>query len=316
LPTPTRQTGTLPEFEHVLGDRASIVVYKNGARVLFATKHGRRIDQEPRTAPRVVKDQSNNSRSRAAFAFGNAECDWLAMTTLTWHNVPSPEHVKSTLEKFRRAWRVRWLEPMDGWIMEMQERGVPHFHLFHALQSRVGGIIAGMPTRIFKRKGKKTEIVGGSFENWIVQTWLTCTGESDDLRAIAFNRGGICEIFRTPDAAGRYISKESYKRGQKELPPHYAEGLGRWWWLAKRWAMLPRSVHDARMVNWPWKVPLARVWNAADLAAVLAPSEPLPANVGTGRTYHLVRRPYVSPAPTHHQKSLPLRKKTANDLRE
>lgn len=284
------------------------MLYKRGARVMFATKHGKRLDVEPRTSPRVVRDQSTPSRSRAAFAFGNADCDWLAMTTLTWHNTPSPEHVKSTLEKFRRAWRVRWQEPLDGWIMEMQERGVPHFHLFHALQSRAGSIIAGMPTRIFKRKGRPTEIVGGSFETWVIQTWLACTGEADDLRALAFNRGGIVEIFRTPDAAGRYIAKESHKRGQKELPPHYAEGLGRWWWMNKRWSPRPVSVHSARMENWPWRVPLARVWDAADLAEVIAPAEPLPASVGTGRTYQLQRRPYVSAAPINIQKRLNLRK--------
>jgi len=308
LPTPKRPTGTLPAFAHVRGDVARIIVYKNGARVLFATKHGRRVDREKRTVARVVKDQSNNSRSRAAFAFGNAEVSWLAMTTLTWHDVPSPETVKSTLEKFRRAWRARWLEPMDGWIMEMQQRGVPHFHVFHALQSKAGEIISGMPCRMFKRKGHLTYIVGGSFENWLVQTWLNCTGEDDDLRAIAFNRGGICELFRTPDAAGRYISKESFKRGQKELPPHYSGGLGRWWWLNKRWMMQPRSLHDAQMKAWPWAVPLARVWDVADIAEVMIPADVLPPPQGTGRNYQLVRRPYVSAAPIADQKLLPLRK--------
>ena len=303
--------GTVPTFEHVLGDRASVVLYKHGARIHFQSRYNghtpppREDDDE-----RLIKDQSKNSRMRAAFAFGNAggmevgtECDWLAMTTLTWHVAPSPELVKWCLDKLRREWRRRWLEPMDGWVMEMQARGVPHFHVFHAHQSQAGKIIAGMPTRIFRRKGRPTEIVGGSFENWLVQTWLSCTGEKDDLDALAFARGGICEIFRTPDAAGRYIAKESCKRQQKILPPMYEAGLGRWWWLNPRWHPQPVSAHSARMVNWPWAVPLARVWDKSALADVLAPAEPLPASVGTGRTYVLRRRL----APRHeHQRMLRL----------
>jgi len=296
LPIPKRDTGTIPAFDHVQGHRANVVLYRRGARVMFASKYGGH-EPEPREAARVIRDQSTPSRQRAAFAFGNAECDWLAMTTLTWHAEPSPELVKSTLSKFRRAWRGRWLEPLDGWIMEMQERGVPHFHLFHAAQSEAGKIIFGMPRRSVRRKGRQTELVGGSFENWMIQTWLACTGQSSDLDAISFSRGGIVEFFRTPDAAGRYIAKESAKRGQKELPEVYAAGLGRWWWLNPRWHPRSRSVHSADMTQWPWAVPLARVWESSDLAAVIRPADPLPPAVTSGRIYTLRRKPYVSTMP-------------------
>lgn len=307
MPLPKRSLGSLPEFDYVLGDRAVIETFKCGARVHFVTKFGRSVEQPPPRAPRVIRDQSTPSRSRAAFAFGNAECDWLAMTTLTWHNSPTSGAVKTALDKLRRAWAVRWVEPMDGWIMEMQARGVPHFHVFHALQSAAGKIIAGMPTRLVRRKKRPTELVGGSFENWLVQTWLACTGEREDSAALAFSRGGICELFRSPDAAGRYVAKESSKRHQKELPAEYAAGLGRWWWLAKRWTPKPRARFFARMENWPWAVPVARIWDAEDLADVLAPI-PAAAPAPAGRIYQLTRRPYVSTATTANQKSLPLQR--------
>jgi len=281
-----------------------IEVFKCGARVHFAPKHGRSVKPQPPRAPRVIRDQSTPSRGRAAFAFGNAECDWLAMTTLTWHHAPTSAGVKRALDKLRRAWVVRWGEAMDGWVMEMQARGVPHFHVFHALQGNAGKIIAGMHTRLVRRKGKQTELVGGSFENWVVQTWLACTGEREDSAALAFQRGGIVELFRSPDAAGRYVAKESSKRAQKELPEEYSAGLGRWWWLNKRWAPIARARHFARMENWPWAVPMARVWNADDLADVL---EPIPAAdpAPTGRFYQLTRRPYVSTTePTQRRLSL------------
>ena len=180
---PKRELGSLPEFDYVLGDRAVIETFKVGARVHFSTKFGKSIDPPAPRPPRIIRDQSTPSRSRAAFTFGNAECDWLAMTTLTWHHAPDSAGVKTALDKLRRAWAVRWCEPMDGWIMEMQSRGVPHFHVFHALQSSAGQIIAAMPTRLVRRKGRPTELVGGSFENWLVQTWLACTGEREDFAA-------------------------------------------------------------------------------------------------------------------------------------
>ena len=290
---PKRELGSLPEFDYVLGDRAVIETFKVGARVHFSTKFGKSIDPPAPRPPRIIRDQSTPSRSRAAFTFGNAECDWLAMTTLTWHHAPDSAGVKTALDKLRRAWAVRWCEPMDGWIMEMQSRGVPHFHVFHALQSSAGQIIAAMPTRLVRRKGRPTELVGGSFENWLVQTWLACTGEREDFAALAFQRGGICELFRSPDAAGRYVAKESSKRHQKDLPEQYAAGLGRWWWLNKRWAPIARARFFARMENWPWSVPMARVWDAKDLSDVVAPippADPPPA----GRIYILKRQPYVS----------------------
>jgi len=308
LPLPERPTGTLPEFEHVRGDLVRIVRFKNGARCFFETKHGRPlITPERDDDERTIGDQSSTSRRRAAFAFGNAECDWLAMTLLTWEHAPAAADVKPAIDKLRRAWRQRWLEPMDGWVMEMQQRGVPHFHVMHAAQSKFGAVCSGMPRRRVRRRGRLTDLVGGSVENWIVQTWMAITGQSSDA-AQSFNRGGIIEFFRTPDAAGRYLAKEACaeKRTQKILPAAYSAGLGRWWWLHRRWHPQPRSVHVGDMTLWPWQVPVTHVWDVAKLADLIRPAEQLPASVGTGRTYQLRRRP-IDPGPeTAYQKLLNL----------
>jgi len=282
-----------------------IVRYKCGARCFFETKHGRSIHPAERDdEDRTIGDQSSASRRRAAFAFGNAECDWLAMTLLTWEEAPDADEVKCCIDRLRRAWKVRWQEPMDGWVMEMQERGVPHFHVMHAAQSNFGKICSQMPRRTVRRRGKLTELVGGSVENWIVQTWMTVTGQSS-AAAQSFNSGGIVEFFRTPDAAGRYLAKEACakKRTQKILPPQYAHGLGRWWWLHKRWHPIPRSLHVGNMNLWPWDVPLTHVWDVAALGDLIQPDESLPPSVTTGRRYDLRPRP-AAPAVHHHQRPL------------
>jgi len=271
-----------------------VVVYARGAKCFFESRYGRPYDPPKRDEDdRAITDQSTPSRQRAAFAFGNASVSaaepvrWLAMTVLTWRecNRPTGEEMRRALDRFRRAWKVRWMESLDGWIMEMQANGTPHFHLFHAAQSNAGAVIAKMPTRRFKRHGRWSDIVGGSFENWLVQTWLRCTDQEDDDEARAFNGGGICELFRTPEGAGRYVAKECSKRGQKILPEWYAEGLGRWWWLAPRWAPRPVSIHVGDMLQWPWEVPVKHVWETAAIAHLLLPAQSLPESVG--RAYAL-----------------------------
>lgn len=263
-----RTIGTLPDFPYVSNARATVALFRHGCKILWESEREGSAAKREEDDDRQIKDQSRRSRHRAAFTFGNSECDWLCMTTLTWHTIPSPENVKGALDIFRRAWRKKWNEPLDGWIMEIQKRGAPHFHLFHAAGTSFAATAEASPSREVDRRGHATRILGGNVAKWIAREWLLATGEAEDESARAFCNGGLTEFFRSPDAAGRYVAKESCKREQKILPDIYSEGLGRWWWLHKRWSPRCRGSFSADLLNWPWEEPLSFVWDAQHLVDV------------------------------------------------
>jgi len=231
-----------------------------------------------------IRDQSSKSRHRAAFAFGNAECSWACMILLTWHYAPSAPDVKGAIKKLRRLWRERWGESMDAWLMEMHASGVPHFHVFAAAESAFGAACMSSERRTVRRKKHTVELIGGAPERWLIGAWLACTGQLGDAAALSFNRGGIIEVLRSADAAGRYVAKECSKREQKVLPDIYAEGLGRWWWLNSRWAPIVRETYQVSLAKWPFENPMSHVWKADDVAMLdkLAPHAP-----AGSRLYHI-----------------------------
>lgn len=210
------------------------------------------------------------------------------MILLTWPTKPSAAQVKAALKKLRRLWRERWGESMDAWLMEMHKSGVPHFHLFVAQDSAFGSACESSPTREVVRRGRKTIIVGGSVERWLVGAWLESIDEIGNVAALAFNRGGIIERVRSHDAAGRYVAKESCKREQKVLPDCYSSGLGRWWWLNPLFKPRVREVGDLDETHWPHAGPMKHVWQAEAIKAALIPSAPAPARLlPSGRIYLL-----------------------------
>lgn len=161
------------------------------------------------------------------------------------------------------------------------DAGSPHFHLFHARESNFGMACSSAESETVKRAGKTGEsrnsavCVRGGVDAWLAWTWRNCI---DDLgeRTRTFNERGIIEHMRSPDAAGRYVAKESSKREQKELPERYAEGLGRWWWLNPRWAPRPRAVGMLNLREWPYENPVARVWQGEDVARAIDFAESVP----------------------------------------
>jgi len=263
-----RTIGTTPDFPYVGNERATVFAYRNGCRVVWETRRESHAAERDEDDERAIKDQSRRSRHRAAFSLGNAECDWFAMSTLTYHTLPPASRVKADLDTFRRAWRAKWDEPLDAWIMEIQERGAPHFHVMHAAGTNFARTAKASISYQLVRKGHPTRILGGNAAKWIAREWLAATGESDDAAARAFCAGGLTEFFRSPDAAGRYAAKESCKRQQKILPDIYAEGLGRWWFLHKKWKPVCRGVFSADLKNWPWKEPVSFVWDMQHLVDV------------------------------------------------
>lgn len=282
-PETAHERGDAPPFDpwewiDPLG-KARVVFYKTGARVYFdgaknaGTGGGRKKGA-------LITDQSAESRRLSALMLGNANCDWCAMTTLTWRFPPTAEKMQLAVDRLRRKWKERWGEGVCAWVMEMQRRGVPHFHIFHAAQSATGAEILRAPTQTFPRnysKGRlKSErtVVRGAFDKWIVGTWLDCTDQLGDASALAFARGGMCELMRSPDAAGRYVAAEIGKRYQKQLPKAYQKtGLGRWWFLNPRWEPRPISFGSLDLRFWPYDIPLSHIWEGIAISGCVVESE-------------------------------------------
>jgi len=245
------------------------VRYRRGAIVQHRTwcrmnNPGGAEDQE-----RAIKDMSAKARRRAAFALGNAECEWVGMTTLTWHvQHPDGAEVKKCLAKLSRALRKRG-DPLEAWGMEMQGRDTPHYHLFHSDRSAIGQAIRDGEKETTVEKGKDRIVSRTHSARWLEHTWLEITGQLDDVDARYFTRRGLCEPMRHGDAAGRYLSKvdrEIGKRCQKLLPEWYTEnGLGRWWYLRSDLRPVARSAGWVSLDDWPWKDPYVHVWDAESL---------------------------------------------------
>ncbi len=250
----------------------------------------------------VIRDMSAKSRGNAAFKFGNADSaevanldgvEWVAMVVLTWHHAPPHYYewidkrgvarkkvwIKMVLEKLSREWRKKWGCGVPAWIMEMQRRGVPHFHFFICGESRFGRqCVANVEDgrcEEFQRNGAVRTVVRGQLDRWLVETWLNVSEQHEDVEARKFHEGGIVEMMDSPDAAGRYVAKESCKREQKELPARYAAGLGRWWFLAKALKPRARKRGFASLDHWPFPRPYSRVWLTASLGAANFGSWPI-----------------------------------------
>lgn len=261
------------------------LTYKHGAKVKWEP-----VSREGQAPPRgdrgAIRDQSRRSRHSCAFAFGNAECDWYATSLLTWRFPPAGREVKRAVRRLRDRWRARWGEAIDAWLMEMQVRGVPHFHLFHATDSNFGIACRAGSLETQTVRGTNVEVIRGGADFWLRDAWMDCIGCSDE-ETRHFNSLRMIQKLRHPDAAGRYAAKEAAKREQKALPEEYSEGLGQWWWLNPRWK--PRVRHRGMMdvSFWPWSSPLAHVWDASDLTpGVVSVEHPIPHFcTGTGKSW-------------------------------
>jgi hypothetical protein len=240
------------------------VEFKNGVRVHHETIAHKASHQHSERGE--IRDQSSRSRYRAAHVLGNAECDWLAMSLLTWRFPPTGDEVHEAKAKLQRKWRRRWGEQMDAWVMEMHARGVPHFHLFHARDSNFGRACLAARCEVVTRKGNESALIRGGPDYWLRSAWMECIG-CDDEPTRRFMGGGIIEMMRCPDGAGRYMSKEAGKKEQKQLPPEYSEGLGRWWWVNPRWKPIARRrvLVDVGPDKWPFPFPFSMVWQKSDL---------------------------------------------------
>jgi hypothetical protein len=189
------------------------------------------------------------------------------MCVLTFESQPSSP--KSALKQFVRAFtRASGGKEQWAWIMEWQQRGVIHFHLFFS-QSFISRV--GYWTERKERHGKTTEIIRGPLDEWIQAEWIKATG-CNSAKFRRFQAGGIVELLRSPDAAGRYVAKEAGKRTQKRLPPGVT-AAGRWWWISP--AGKPIATREITMERWPFEKAYHHVFDVAELQRATFRERPL-----------------------------------------
>ena len=105
--------------------------------------------------------------------------------------------VKNHWRRFRQ-WMVRNAANTGLWVLEFQERGAPHFHVF------------------LQKPLDRDEVAKAWYK-------IVNTGDPKHLRA-----GTRIERFRFPPALGGYVMKYAAKLEQKEVPAEF-ENVGRFW---------------------------------------------------------------------------------------
>lgn len=201
------------------------------------------------------------SRRFVGFTLANADVEWRAMATLTWDRDVSPDEATGAV----KAWRKRlWSMGLGtfSWIREHHRSGRPHYHWFLGRAPGSVDPVEGETLRRVVRRGKATDVLSGPLGLALEDAWLRIATPSNP----GFVRGGLTELLRCPEAAGRYVAKEAGKAAQKVAGPEWAGR--RWWGRSSDVVALP--VATARLTDWPAGVPPLRiVWDVSLLDGFL-----------------------------------------------
>jgi hypothetical protein len=96
----------------------------------------------------------------------------------------------------------------------------------------------------------------------MVHSWIQIVGDTS-REFLDFQNGGITELFRCPDAAGRYVAKEGGKGAQKEAP----YPITRWWYLSPELHGDFSNGGEIALTDWELAhggICLSRVWPRDD----------------------------------------------------
>lgn len=208
---------------------------------------------------RQKKIQSITSRRRAGFVLGASEPGWYGMTTLTYRTPPERFcEVQGHFRKWKDRIRKHFGKSPHGWFLEFQQNGSPHFHVFWPLTGPVYEALKSESTVSRMRKGKVTKVCNGPSSDYIYTAWMNIVGDKS-IEFEKFQSGGITEIFRFPDAAGRYVAKEANKLHQKEAPYNVPQ----WWYISPELRAAFVNSGSVSVVEWSKEhgdICLARMW--------------------------------------------------------
>lgn len=93
---------------------------------ITAARHRRPKGKPPRRSE--ITSWSEDSRRRLKWTLRNTVGKWFTMITLTYQTPPEPRQAKQHLNAFLQGLRRRGLEYL--WVLELQERGAIHFHIY------------------------------------------------------------------------------------------------------------------------------------------------------------------------------------------
>jgi hypothetical protein len=180
---------------------------------------------------RAISSFSWSSKRRLSFKAINAWPALISQFGMTYHNRnPSGREVKKDLHKFLVI--LRWAYPGVGylWILEFQERGTAHVHLWLTLPVSYGlhQFLAGHWNQIAE-PGNEDHL------------WLHLQDGSSGKR----NRKGQIQNNFIPwemKSAG-YLCKYLDKDHQKRVPEGF-EGVGRFWGSSRNLVKSPEIIAD------------------------------------------------------------------------
>lgn len=236
----------------------TVALYKTGAIVTFPPDSlhfhlGKRGERG------IIRDASKRSLIRGAFLMANPVKPWGAMATLTHRLIP--KDTKGALRKFLRNWRktfgrnVQW-----AWFMEFQKRGAVHFHFFIEKEwLEENHFLDNLDVRQRRKNAQPTILIRGDLERVVLALWLRAIGDFAP-QTKRFNRGGILEMLRSSDGAGRYMAAYVGKEEQKQLPEK-CEPCGRWWEINPLYKPKPEGFAVAR--HWPFPFRYKHVYDAS-----------------------------------------------------
>lgn len=161
---------------------------------------------------------SHNSRRRLRFVALNAWPQLVSQFCLTYHNNYPTDgaELKKHLHRFFMNFRKKYKGFGYLWLLEFQQRGAPHFHLF-------------LPFIPNPELGQK-----------LADIWLKASGQQNDAAARAFHTHE--KNFITWDMGnGSYVCKYLEKSRQKDVPENFLN-VGRFWGSSRGLVPMPIDV--------------------------------------------------------------------------
>lgn len=176
-------------------------LYRQSVRVLRKKK--RQASSSGAGTRGEIDAFSYKSRRRLEFTIRNTAHAFVSQIALTYHhNLASDgQEVKRHLDNLLRRLRTKFPFVKYLWILEFQQRGVPHYHLFLTVP----------PDK--------------SLHEFIARSWNRITGETEQHLAVHLHeKNFIPWSMETPG----YLTKYLHKENQKHVPSHYLN-VGRFW---------------------------------------------------------------------------------------
>jgi hypothetical protein len=169
------------------------------------------------------------------------------MLSLTYHiEFPADYRVaKRQINSFCKCLRRRGIKNL--WVVEFQERGVPHYHVWM--------------DRRFENRPAWEDSEGKKSWRPLGRAWLRISGQGGDPKAVEFTLHEKSYKDWTVIVGKNYAAKYASKNLQKELP----EGIksyGRWWGCSRDLVLETENIRVVSDICDPWdRAESVEAWN-------------------------------------------------------